>query len=189
MRALRISVLVLTLFFISCDKGLSPNLEEGKAGFGGTITFSGEWNPRVKQTNVVVFQNPLLSVADFNIFNLKFVSETIPYGLQTYKYTTDNENSILSTIDAGQISYIAVAQSEKDTLSLSREDWKIVGLYYIGNDTLQPGSIIIPEATYLDRINIHCDFNNPPEQPPSGEAFSNLINTIIGDSKNNEGFK
>ena len=116
-------------------------LEEGKTGFGGTITFNGEWNPKVKQTNVVVFQKPLLSVADFNIFNLKFVSESIPYGIQTYKYTTNNENSILSTIDAGLISYIAVAQSEKDTLSLSREDWKIVGLYFIDNDTSNPGSL------------------------------------------------
>lgn len=183
MSGLRILILSFSLLFVSCDKGLSPEPEEGKAGFGGTITFSGEWNPLVKQTNIVVFKNPLLSVTDFNIFNLKFVSESIPNGIQTYEYTTLNENSLLSTIDAGLISYIAVAQSEKDTLSLSREDWKIVGLYNFNNETSVPGTLIIPEATYIDNINIHCDFNNPPPQPPGGKESLSIVNAIIENIK------
>lgn len=172
MSALRIFILLLSLNFISCDKGLSPEPEAETAGFGGTITFSGVWNPLVKQTNIVVFKNPLLSVSDFNIFNLKFVSESIPHGVQTYEYTTLSENSLLSTIEAGLISYIAVAQSEKDTLSLSREDWKIVGLYSIDNESLSPSTLQIPTATFVDNINILCDFNNPPPQPPGKESLS-----------------
>ncbi len=178
MSTLRILIILLSILFISCDKGLSPELEDGKAGFGGTITFTGEWNPLVKQTNIVVFNNPLLSVSDFNIFNLKFVSESIPTGVQTHEYTTLNENSLLSTIDAGLFSYIAVAQSEKDTLSLSREDWKIVGLYYIDNETSTPGTLLIPEATFLDNINIHCDFNNPPPQPPGRDESLSILKAI-----------
>ena len=34
----------------------------------------------INQTHVVVFKEPLLSVSDFNVFNLKFVSESIPNG-------------------------------------------------------------------------------------------------------------
>lgn len=185
MRAKQIIFLLLSLIIISCDKGLSPPIEEEEAGFGGTIFFSGEWDSDVKQTNLVVFQNPLLSVDDFNIFNLKFVSESIPFGSQNYKYTTRTENSILSTIDAGLISYIAIAQSDKDTLSLSREDWEIVGLYYIDNDTTKPGTLLIPENTFLDSINIYCDFNNPPPQPPKDEILTEVINAIIKDKKLN----
>lgn len=183
MRVKQIIFLLISLIIISCDEGLAPYLEEEKAGFGGTIFFNGEWDSEVKQTNLVVFQNPLLSVTDFNIFNLKFVSESIPFGSRIYSYTTNNENSILSTIEAGEISYIAIAQSDKDTLSLSREDWEIVGLYYIDNDTTKPGTLLIPENTFLDSINIYCDFNNPPPQPPKGETYTNIINAIIKHNK------
>ena len=172
MSALRIFILLLSLIFVSCDKGLSPEPEEGKSGFGGKITFIGEWNPLAKQTNIVVFKNPLLSVSDFNIFNLKFVSESIPNGVQSYEYTTLNDNSLLSTIEAGLISYIAVAQSEKDTLSLSRDDWKIVGIYSVENEPLSPSALQIPEAAFVENINILCDFNNPPPQPPGKESLS-----------------
>ncbi len=171
---------ILTLIFISaCDKGLSPDLAEEKSGFSGTITFSGEWNPDINQTHVVVFKDPLLSISDFNVFNLKFVSETIPNGSQTYHYTTSDENSLISTIEPGVISYIAVAQSKRDTITLNREDWFIIGLYTTNNDITKPGILTLPEATIVDSIDIHCDFNNPPPQPPGGVTELENINTII----------
>ena len=171
---------ILSIILISaCDKGLSPDLAEEKSGFGGTITFKGEWNPDVNQTHVVVFEDPLLSISDFNVFNLKFVSETIPNGSQSYHYTTSDENSLISTVEPGVISYIAVAQSIKDTITLNREDWYIIGLYTTNNNITEPGTLILPEATILDNINIHCDFNNPPPQPPGGVTDLENINTLI----------
>ena len=64
--------LLSIIIIIACDKGLSPDLGEEKAGFSGTITFSGEWNPAINETHIVVFKDPLLSIDDFNVFNLKF---------------------------------------------------------------------------------------------------------------------
>ena len=81
-----IAILLLSVFiFVSCDKGLSPDLADVNPGFGGTITFGGEWNPDIVQTHVVVFKNPLLSIDDFNVFNLTFVSDIIPNGSESYE--------------------------------------------------------------------------------------------------------
>jgi hypothetical protein len=168
MRPLQVIFFISILIFISCDKGLSPDLAEVKAGFGGIVTFTGEWDPKINQTHIVVFKDPLLSIEDFNVFNLNFVSESIPNGSSIYEYSTNDENSLISIIEPGVISYIAVAQSLKDTITLNREDWFVIGLYYSQSNTTNPGFLTLGEGEYLNNINILCDFNNPPIQPPGG---------------------
>ena len=161
---------IFSIFLISsCDKGLSPDLAEEKSGFGGKITFVGNWDQSITQTHVVIFKNPLRSVSDFNIFNLSFVSEAIPNGSTSYNYSTNDENSLISSISSGTYSYIAVAQSIKDTITLNRVDWFIVGLY----SDLQ--GVTLNEAEYIEGINIICDFDNPPPQPPGGSENLNLL--------------
>jgi hypothetical protein len=183
MRAYQIFIILIAITaFVSCDKGLSPDLGEEKAGFGGSITFSGDWNPDILQTHVVVFKNPLLTVDDFNVFNLSFVSESIPNGSVSYNYSTNDENALISTIEPGNISYIAVAQSLRDTITLNREDWIVVGLYYSDDDKTMPGILTLNEGIFIDGVNINCDFNNPPPQPPGGESILNkLLNSIVKD--------
>jgi hypothetical protein len=178
MRAIGIIILFLSLLLISCDKGLSPDLAEEQVGFGGTITFSGEWNNEVKETHVILFKDPLLSVTDFNVFNLKYVSDNIPTGTQVYHYST-NDISLISAIEPGEYSYLAVAQSKRDTLSLNRDDWTVAGIYMSGNNTTQPSRITIPQSEFVDSLNIHCDFNNPPPQPPGGTANFNIIDKLL----------
>ena len=168
MRNLYLLIIAAILIFTSCDEGLSPDLADEEVGFSGTISFSGEWDKSLKQTHVVGFKNPLLSVTDFNVFNLKFVSETIPNGTQSYQYSTNHEGSLISAIEPGELAYIAVAQSLKDTITLNRADWIVIGIYYEPGDSLQPGIVTIPESGFLENINIQCDFNNPPPQPPGG---------------------
>ncbi len=181
MRVIHIIFLIAVLLFFSCDKGLSPDMASPKVGFGGTITFIGTWNPEAKQTYVVLFKDPLLSISDFNVFNLKYVSDTIPNGIQIYHYSSNDVNSLISSIEPGEYSYLAVAQTKKDTLSLNRIDWFVAGLYYSNNDTSQPGKLTIPEATYVDSVDFICDFNNPPSQPPGG--LEKLLKSIFQDSK------
>lgn len=185
MRNTCLFLILLIVFIIACDEGLSPDLANEKVGFGGTITFDGEWDSNINQTHVVAFKDPLLSVLDFNMFNLKFVSETIPNGSHVYKYSTNNDNSLISNIELGEISYIAVAQSKRDSITLNREDWIIVGLYYTNSDITEPGILKLSKTSFVDSINIHCDFNNPPPQPPGGVKLLNLINIIEYEYKNN----
>jgi hypothetical protein len=162
---------VFIFIIFSCDEGLSPEMAEISPGFGGTVTFIGNWDNKVTRTHVVLFRNPLLSKKDFNAFNLKFVSDSIATGTQSYNYSTYDDNSLLSNIQSGEYAYLAVAQSKTEELSLNREDWIIVGLYsFTDGDSIKPKTLIIPEASFIDSTNIVCDFNNPPPQPPGGNT-------------------
>lgn len=181
MRPILTLFIFCSLFIISCDKGLSPDLAEEKSGFGGKITFRGDWDPTINQTHVVAFKNPLLSTSDFNVFNLTFVSETIPNGTESYEYSTNDEGSLISTIEPGEISYIAVAQSLRDTITLSREDWIVIGLYYSVDDSTNPGLLTLPESTFISDINIRCDFNNPPTQPPGGKIILEKLSSMMNE--------
>ena len=94
---IRISLIILAIILLSCDKGLSPELADINPGFGGTITFIGNWDQEVTRTHVVLFKSPLLSKEDFNAFNLKYVSDSIATETRIYNYST-NDESLLSNI-------------------------------------------------------------------------------------------
>ncbi len=157
---------LLAIVLWNCDGGIQPGLQE--PGFSGTIYFIGEWPDSVKRTHIVLFKEPLLDTSDFSAENLKYVSDEIPYGVTEYNYTTEN-NSLFGVIKPGEYGYLAVAQSTLETISLKREDWTIAGLYYNPGDSTKPGRLIIPENTFLHNINITCDFDHPPVQPPGGK--------------------
>ncbi|MFO7445804.1 MAG: hypothetical protein R6W90_05525 [Ignavibacteriaceae bacterium] len=159
------------LFFIillinGCDKGIAPIPEDERSGFGGTINFIGEWPDGVTRTHLVVFQNPLNSAADFNAFNLKYLGMEIPFGTSSISYSS--LDSALVSIGPGSYSYVAVAQSKTPVVSLDRKDWFVVGVYYSAGNTSAPGTLMIPEKSFVSDININCNFNNLPPQPPGG---------------------
>lgn len=163
---LRLLFIIIIPLIVSCNHGLEPAPEvTQEPGFGGTIYFKGNWPQDVLQTRIVLFKEPLLSASDFSALNLRYISETIPIGTTEYNYSTLSGLSSLVNIEPGEYAYLAVAQSKVE-FSLSRQDWFVIGLYVLPPDTLNPAKLIIPENTYLKDINIICDFDNPPIQPP-----------------------
>jgi hypothetical protein len=168
-RILFTKLLFLIIIFYSCGEGLSPEDAEllENSGFSGRITFTGNWPDSVTRTHLVVFKDPLNSPGDFNILNLKYISELIPTGSAFYNYNSLDTIDIID-INAGEYSYVAVAQQKTIEVSLNRKDWYVVGVYYFQGDTTKPGKLVIPENTLVRNINILCDFNNPPPQPPGG---------------------
>jgi len=160
-----LSILLIPVLF-SCSHGIEPAPEvTQEPGFSGTIYFKGAWPDSIIQTRIVLFKDPLLSSADFNAFNLRYVSEMIPENTTEYTYNTLSDLSSVANIEPGEYSYLAVAQSTAFA-SFSRSDWVVVGLYTIPPDTLNPAKLKIPPNTFLTNINIYCDFDNPPIQPP-----------------------
>jgi hypothetical protein len=158
------SLLLLILSF-SCGEGIAPE-PIIQTGFSGTITFIGDWPEGVTRTHIVVFKEPLLTAGDFNAYNLKFVSVEIPFGATSFNY--NSADTAVVPISEGEYSYVAVAQQKTENVSLNRKDWFVVGVYYAGGDTTKPGKLVIPTNTLVQDINIICDFNNPPTQPPGG---------------------
>ena len=164
-----ILIFFIGLIFLSCGEGIAPE-PEGKTkttGFGGILVFKGKWPEGIKRTHIVAFRKPLNSVGDFNAFNLGFVSDSILYGSKSMFYNS-NINPLLEIIP-GEYSYVAVAQSRTPEISINRKDWYVIGVYYGNGDKTSPAKLIIPKDEYVTNINITCDFDNPPTQPPGGD--------------------
>ena len=163
------AILILMLFAIACDDhGIEPKPPES-SGFSGTIRFLNEWPDSIKRTFIVVFENPLLTPGDFTILNLKFLSREIPLGVPTYQFSSLDSAYIPANpgpFPSGNYAYVAVVQQSTDEISLAREDWFVSGVYYASADTSKPGTMVIPDSTFVRNINIFVDFNNPPPQPP-----------------------
>ncbi len=155
----------------SCDHGIEPKPPES-SGFSGKITFLNPWPDTVKRSFLVVFKNPLLEPDDFTINNLKYLSREIPLGVQLHEFNSLDSAYIPPApgpFSSGSYSYVAVVQQSTELLSLARKDWFVSGIYYNPGDTTKPGTMVIPESTFVSGINIRVDFNNPPPQPPGGD--------------------
>jgi len=169
MLKLIINISFFILILNGCDGGIEPQ-QETQTGFGGKITFIGQWPDSVTRTHIVIFKDPLNSAGDFSAFNLRFVSREIQFGSVEYNFSSLDSSIVPGTgeFQPGEYAYVAVAQSAQQDVSLNREDWFVVGLYYNTGDTSKPGILRIPEKTFVNNINIICDFSNPPPQPPGG---------------------
>jgi hypothetical protein len=167
---LSLNLLLLSFILISCDHGISPAPPE-TSGFSGKVTFISSWPDSVKRSFLVIFENPLLEPDDFTINNLKFLSREIPLGLQSHEFSSLDSAYIPPApgpFPSGSYAYVAVVQQSTELLSLARKDWFVSGVYYAYSDTTKPGTMIIPDNTFIENINIKVNFNNPPPQPPGG---------------------
>jgi len=165
----------LVLIFVSillfqCDGGLSPDSKEaGITGFSGKVTFIGTWPQGIKRTHLVVFKSPILQSGDFFPPNLSIIMDSIAYGSNEYNYNSIDNNYVRDAkIDEGDYAYVVVAQSKTAELSLLREDWTVAGIYYASTNNAVPGILRMEKGRTTRDINIICDFNNPPPQPPGG---------------------
>jgi hypothetical protein len=164
-------ILIVSISAIQCGKGIEPEPEMREAGFGGMIFFSGDWPENVTRTHIVAFKNPLNNGADFNAFNLGYVSFEIPYGVTEFRYSTLDSSlfPINEELKPGTYSYVAVAQQTTEELTLNRADWYVTGIYLQPESDSIPGVISFQEGEFLDNVNIYCDFASPPPQPPGNQ--------------------
>lgn len=165
-------IVLIIIFTFSCEKGISPLPEKPEiSGFEGTIVFTSAWPDSIRRTYLVIFKNPLLQASDFVIFNLKYLSNEIPFGTQVHKFSSLDTAIIPVSpgpFEVGEYHYVAVAHQTTEELSLARKDWFVSGIYYTNNDTTKPGVLRIEENKITRNVNIKVDFNKLPTQPPGG---------------------
>ena len=175
---IKILSIIIVCFFITlvscCDTehGIAPKpLVEQKFGFGGNLVFYGAWPDSITRIVIIAFKDPLISPDDFVIQNVGFLSFELPLGIQTYQYSS-LDSAIIPLIPfespPSVYHYVAVAQQSTEVLSLARKDWFVTGIYTANGDPTMPGILTVQENSYVDNINIYCDFENPPPQPPGG---------------------
>ena len=164
-------IILISLFLLSCDKGIEPYpepIDPENTAIAGTVTFQGNWPSGIARTHIVLFKDLIEVEGDFFPPNLSYVSNEIDSGTVTLEYDSRENNLLGVELSPGTYKYIVVAQSTKEVLSLDRKDWFVVGVYYAGSNTTGPGSIIVNEGKVTEGVNIFCDFDNPPPQPPGG---------------------
>ena len=162
----------LFIFLTSCESehGIAPKpIPDQEFGFGGNIVFYGEWPDSINLIVLIVFKDPLLKPEDFVITNIGFLRNPLPLGIPNFQYSS-LDSAVIPLIQEvtppSEYHYAAVASAKE--FSLSRKDWFVRGVYYAHGDTTKPGIISIPKDSWVDNINIYCDFDNPPPQPPGG---------------------
>ena len=170
-----LSIIVIFFFIVmaSCcdtEHGIAPKpLVKQKFGFGGNVVFYGAWPDSITRTVIIAFKDPLINPDDFVIQNIGFLSFELPLGVPTYQYSSI-DSSIIPLIPfefpPSVYHYVAVAQQSTVELSLARKDWFVTGIYTADGDPTIPGILTISENVFADNINIYCDFENPPPQPP-----------------------
>lgn len=165
-RVLFIASLIMIIVLISCDKGIEPYPEENIAsvsGFEGQVTFIGDWPQGITRTYIVVFSEP----SKFDVTTLFYLIGPIPYGTREYNYNSiENNSGLIANLEVRDYPYVIVAQSKTEDLSLARIDWTVAGIYFNEGDNVNPGILKIEKGKITPGVNIICDFNNPPEQPP-----------------------
>ena len=168
-KVLSIIIVCFFMIIVSCDSdhGIEPKqIEDTEFGFGGNIVFYGAWPDSVKRVFIVAFKDTLITLD-----NLGFISDSLTLGIRTYKYSS-LDSAIIPLIQfeipPSVYKYVAVVQQSTGTLSFERKNWFVTGVYYANGETTTPGILTIPEDTFVDDINIYCDFDNPPPQPPGG---------------------
>lgn len=169
-----VSIVYLVIVTFSCNSehGIAPKPNgEQEFGFGGNIVFYGAWPDSIRRMVLIVFKNPLTSPNDFVLQNIRLLSLELPLNVQSIQYSSIDSSIIPlipDDISPSVYNYVVVAQQSTDEVSLARKDWFVSGVYYAAGDTSSPGILTIPEDTYIENVNIYCDFDNPPPQPPGG---------------------
>lgn len=165
-------IIVITcsyIFITSCDSdhGIAPKPVLNSFGFGGNIVFYGSWPDSIKRMYLVALKD----TGNFVVTNFRYVSLELPLGVPALPFSSLDSAYVPLVPDENPPSnyhYVVVVQQSTDSLSWRRKDWFVTGIYYENNDTTVPGTLTIPENTFVNNINIYCDFNNPPNQPPGG---------------------
>lgn len=165
-RRLKILLLLVLSLLAGCDHGIAPRTEPPRTGFSGKITFKNNWPNDIYQTRVVAFRESIKTIADFSIFNIGFISDTIPYGVREFVYESD-KNPLIEPQVGTTLKYIVVAQAIVPNPLPRRQDWRVAGVYYSPTDTTKYGSVTIEQGIFKGNIDIVVDFDNPPVQPPN----------------------
>jgi len=165
MKKFSLVIIALAIYIVGCDHGISPKVEPPRTGFSGKIIFVGSWPNDVYQTRVVAFRETIRTPADFNVLNVGFISDTIPYGVSEFIYESD-KNPLIAPQPSAKFNYIVVAQSIVPNPAPIREHWRVAGIYLDPADSTKYGSVKIEEGIFKRNIDIKVDFNNPPPQPP-----------------------
>ena len=152
-------IIFLSLWFLKCDQGLSPEQENIQiTGVSGTVYFQ-NWPPADSLFDIRLVLFPVFP-ADSTIMDDIIAGRAIVYpGLSDDNRLPLNVDSLNYQIqlEAGAYEYFAVAHQYGSNVF---SDWQVVGHYDTTGQDLLPTAIYIEEGKLLEDITIFADFDS-----------------------------
>lgn len=150
------SVLVLSVFFLSCDKGLEPPPPSSLATISGTITYAGTYPPCDSVVLLaVVLATPPEPYTDSQLI-AGLNSEFFPVTLDN---CTFRDTTYSFTVKPGIYNYLGVAHNYGDLF----KDWQVVGFAHTANDSARVFDL--KGGDNITGVNIRVRFDSLPRQP------------------------
>ena len=156
-------LILLCLALAACENGLAPETATGPPpkpyGIRGVIRFL-HWPPAdsVLDLRLAVLEHyPVASIVTEVIQGRAKYTDQIRYGIDSEQYSLS-----LAPLPTGSFPFVGVAQQYGSNI---QQDWRVVGIYFAGNDSSKPGSVVVPVDSMVPNINITVDFAHPPVLP------------------------
>lgn len=159
-------ILLFTIVFLGCDKGISPSdIPQIKPGFGGTITYISSPPPRdslIQLRIIAVPYYPIDTVVETLI--QKIVLGVIPFSdtLQLSSIDSGKTQRYEFPIQPGEYKYVAVVQQYGVFIF---EDWRVISVYGFSPSTPFPRPVTVTVDKFQTGIDFVVDFKNLPPQP------------------------
>ncbi len=150
------SVLVLSILFLSCDKGLEPPPPSSLATISGTITYVGTFPP----CDSVVLLAVVLATPPEPYTELQlFVGLNTEFFYSELDKCTFRDTTFSFTVKAGRYNYLGVAHNYDNPL----KDWQVVGFAHTASDSARVFDL--KGGDNITGVNIRVRFDSLPRQP------------------------
>jgi hypothetical protein len=156
MTARRIGIILCLLWALSaCDHGLEPP-PKARPGFGGRITYVGNWPPAdsIYLLAVVAFKH----FPPTNILNDVLGGNAV-YDTAVAKNVDSQDYQIFT--DPAKFEYVVVAQQYGPDIF---SQWRVIGVYSDDPDRVQPKTVDVQPETFVNNVDITVDFEHLPPQ-------------------------
>jgi hypothetical protein len=159
-------LLIITVFFLSCDHGLAPP-PSVEPGFGGTLYFEkGTWPPSDSLFNLWVFASQVYPLDSAKVFQGLFAS---PPAIFLYPaFDTDlpffvDSVSYSFRLPVATYKYVGVIQ--RFGVEITVRNLRVVGMYGTNDVPPIPIPVIVNEGAFTSGIDFRVNFHKPPPPP------------------------
>ncbi len=158
---IKLIIIVLISFLISCDEGLSPSEKEQKTYLNGIVHYlngKNNWPPKDScyAVRIVAFKSypPQNIIQDISEGNAYFTFNSLPLFVDSSNFSLEIKNA------PEELKYIIAALQYSNDLTSQ----KVIGVWSVNENNFEPSSIKIERGKRYS-IEINVDFNKLPPQP------------------------
>ena len=162
----RASVLIIAVFFLSCDHGLAPP-PSVEPGFGGTLYFEkGTWPSPDSLFDLWVIASQVYPLDSSKVFQGLFsnpptifvypaLDKDLPYFVDSVSYSFN--------LPPAFYRYVGVIQRFANEVNVRA--LRVVGMYGTNDTPPIPIPVIVNDGTFTPGIDFRVNFRKPPPQP------------------------